>query len=137
MSPKLDRPPLSWRYATEADLRFVRASWFESYRKGGHAPDVAFPTYREGMGRIIERCLQAGATLVAFLPEVPDEVIGWACFTSTALHYVYVKQAYRRLGVAREILGEHPQQWHTHDTRAGRHLAAALGTKFNPYLLSQ
>lgn len=133
-------PILSIREATEADLRFVRASWFESYRNGGYAPQVAFPTYREGQHQIIERCLKLGRTFVAFVTSVPDEVCSWVCVQAPSLlHFAYTKQAYRRMGIAKQLLTEAARsgalQEHTHDTRVGRSLAAKIGTKHNPYPL--
>ena len=145
-----DRPALSIRPATEADLRFVRASWFESFRHGGYAPQVAFPTYRAGQSFVIERCLAKGRCYVAFATEVPDEVVSWVCVEralgekpkeSGLLHFVYTKQVYRRLGTA-IALARHafnalavPPAEHTHDTKVGRSFAARIGTKLNPYLL--
>lgn len=136
-----DRPALSIRPATEDDLRFVRASWFESFRHGGYAPQVAFPTYRAGQSFVIERCLKKGLCFVAFATEVPDEVVSWVSVEENMLHYVYTKQVYRRLGTALALV-EHafkkakttPAE-HTHDTKVGRSFAARIGTKLNPYLL--
>ncbi len=130
---------LSIRAATEADLTFVRSSWFESYRHGGFAPQVAFPVYREGQHNIIEGCLRRGRTLVAFATVVPDEVCSWVCVEgSRIIHYVYTKQAYRKMGIARKLVEKASVDSlteHTHDTRAGRSLAARIGTKLNPYPL--
>jgi len=138
-----ERPALSIRPATEDDLKFVRASWFESFRRGGFAPQVAFPTYRAGQDGIIERCLARGRTYVAFATEVPDEVVSWVCVEGGTLHFVYTKQVYRRLGTAIALVTHafnavkaRPVE-HSHDTKAGRSFAAKIGTKLNPYLLFQ
>ncbi len=130
-------PALSIRVATEDDLNFVRASWFESFRQGGYAPQVAFPTYRSGQNDIIERCLKASWTHVAYSTAVPDEVCSWVCFEDSKLHYVYTKLVYRRHGIALALIqsvGEKLSE-HSHDTRVGRSFAAKVGTKFNPYVL--
>lgn len=136
-----DRPALSIRPATEDDLRFVRASWFESFRHGGYAPQVAFPVYRAGQHRIIEQCLAKGRCYVAFATEVPDEVVSWAVVEDDKLHFVYTKQVYRRLGTAIALVRhafnatkKQPVE-HTHDTKVGRSFTARLGTKLNPYPL--
>lgn len=136
-------PALSFREATEADLRFVRASWFESYRNGGYAPQVAFPVYREGQHNIIERCLARGRTYIAFATIEPDEICAWVCIEPSALepllHFAYTKQAYRRMGMATFLIEYAAKKGalheHTHDTRVGRSLAAKVGTKYNPYPL--
>ncbi len=127
---------LSIRLATPDDLKFVRASWFESFKQGGFAPQVAFPVYRDGQDAIIERCLEASRTLVAFSTAVPDEVCSWVCIEGLRLHYAYTKLVYRRFGIALRLACSiaNPVE-HTHDTRAGRSFAARVGTKYNPYPL--
>ena len=133
-----DAPALSIRTATADDLKFVRGSWFESFKQGGYAPQVAFPVYREGQDAIIERCLAAGRTLVAFSTAVPDEVCSWLCVEGARLHYVYTKLVYRRHGIALQLVyasNFNVISEHTHDTRVGRSFTARIGTKFNPYPL--
>lgn len=136
-----DGPSLSIRPATPDDLKFVRASWFESFKQGGYAPQVAFPVYRAGQDAIIERCLKAGKTYVAFSTAVPDEVCSWVCVEDTTLHYVYTKLVYRRHGIAIALVVHAFNQVknkpteHTHDTRVGRSFTARMGTKLNPYPL--
>ena len=134
-------PALSIRPATPDDLKFVRASWFESFKQGGYAPQVAFPVYRSGQDAIIERCLAAGRTFVAFASSAPDEVCSWVCVEGEKLHYVYTKLVYRRLGIAIALTvhafnheRKKPTE-HTHDTRVGRSFTARMGTKLNPYHL--
>lgn len=131
-------PALGIRTATPEDLKFVRASWFESFKQGGYAPQCAFPVYRDGMDGIIERCLadKRAMTLVAYSTAVPDEVCSWVCVSGPVLHYVYTKLVYRRMGIATGLFAEpHVIKEHTHDTRVGRSFAASIGTKYNPYHL--
>lgn len=129
---------LRFRPATPADLRFVAHSWFESYRRGGGAPQVRFDTYKAGQGALIDRLLAAAPTTVAFNPIEPDEICGWMCGDRSTIHFVYVKQAYRRMGIARAlvspVLAAGPA--FTHATRIGTSLASRAGLSFNPYLLS-
>lgn len=135
-----ERPPLTLRLATPSDLRFVKHSWFQSYRKGGRAPDVAFPVLQAGLGALIDRLVSEASVFVAAATEVPDEICGWSCRRTGTLHYVYVKQAYRHLGIGRQLCAEiaqiaGPVVWHTFETRAGTQFAQKIGTKFNPFLL--
>jgi GNAT superfamily N-acetyltransferase len=125
------------RPATIDELRLVASSWFESYRRGGYAPEVPYPTYQIGQGQAIDRCIESGRVIVAVNPIEPDEVCGWLCFTHGITFYVYVKQAYRRRGIARALHEAAGQPTlHTCETRAGRKLAAAVHSSFNPYILA-
>lgn len=131
---------LAIRRATEDDLRFVRASWFESYRFGGFAPQVQFPIYREGQNSVIERCLKTSAVFVAYAAAVPDEVCSWACGEGKLIHFVYTKLVYRRIGIAEKLVHHliretGPKRFHTHDTKAGRGFASCAGTVYDPYPL--
>jgi GNAT superfamily N-acetyltransferase len=128
----MPRPPVEIRPATLDERRFARASWFSSYRTGGFAPPVGFDVYKAGQGRLIERLEPSCTVLVASAIAVPDEVCGWVAATDRAVHYCYVKQAYRRLGIARLLL-EGESRRYSHETRAGRILARKLGFKFDPY----
>lgn len=127
---------LKFRRARPDEAALVRSSWFESYRKGGCAPEVPFPTYKTGQNEIMDRLLGRGQVWVATLTEVPDEVLGWVCFDETAIHYVYVKQAYRRRGIATSLIALAGARVFTHQTRAWRPLATRFRLQFNPYLLN-
>lgn len=126
------------RTATPDDMNFIRASWFESFRMGGCAPQVQFPVYRFGQNAIIERILAQPTTkiVVAYATAEPTEICSWACCEGIYLHYAYTKQAYRKMGFAAHLVKIlKPYTSHTHETRAGRSFAARLGTKYNPYPL--
>ena len=133
-------PALTLRRATPDERPLVAASWFESYRRGGSSPNVQFEVYKAGQGGLITRLIDRSEVWVATLPAVPDEVCGWVARVGPVVHYVYVKQAYRRLGIARALVnGTGPRpEWHTHETRpVGRSFAQALGTRYNPWLVHE
>lgn len=131
----MDRPQLLLRRATPDDLKFVRHSWFESYRKGGRAPDVRFDVYAGGQRPLIERITESLGATIAYPREIPDEICGWICYFGRVVHYVYVKQAYRRLGIAAQLLAHREFEQYTQQTRVGMKLASKRGLVFNPYLL--
>lgn len=129
----MTRPAISLRRASLDDLKFVRDSWLQSYRKGGFAPEVAFPLYQRGQGELVARLAGNYAPVVAYATAVPDEICGWVCGFQGVVHYVYVKQAYRRMKIASQLVDGCTE--YTHETRAGKRLFAKLGLKFNPYVL--
>ena len=133
----MERPPLGLRQATPDDLRFVKSSWYESYRKGGCAPAVRYEEYKAGQGKLIDLLTDRDAVTVAYATAVPDEICGWVCAGWDCFHYVYVKQAYRRMGIASELCRLYLANSNlaSHETRTGRRFAAKLGIRFNPYLL--
>jgi GNAT superfamily N-acetyltransferase len=128
------------RYANASDLRFVRDSWFESYRRGGFAPEIGFDLFSEGQRKLIATLTHPSNVRVACAENTPDEILGWVCFEGATVHYVYVKSAYRKLGCAEGLLEdvrevtEQPSRFYSHQTRAGIQLAKKLGLRYNPYL---
>lgn len=82
---------------------------------------------------MIEALLEKFPPLVATLEDVPDEVVGWACreFERPVLHMVYVKQPYRRQGVARVLI--HGVTEYSHRTPAGEAILKKVGALYNPY----
>ncbi len=120
---------LAYRRAEERDTPLIVDAWLESYRNSHAAGMVQMNAWRDVMGPQVEAVLnRAGVqTWVAFKPgaDVAD-LYGWIATerdykmpvreringlweerlvpaTAPLVHYVYVKQAYRRLGIARGL----------------------------------
>ena len=123
------------RLATTDDLRFVAASWFLSFWKGTmQRAGAAYEQYRPAQDALINTLLQRSRVVVVAAESVPDEIVGYAVLEKHYAHYVYVKSAYRRMGVAKGLLRSGTTRY-THSTRAGNRVARALGITFDPYQL--
>lgn len=130
------------RDATEADVPFVSDTWKHSYRKGGLSPNCAGVLYWEGQHALVARLLSRSMVRVAFNPHAPGQLFGWCCFEAVdqlgVLHFVYVKAPFRGYGIARELVSavaNLPGLQHSHRTKDGERLCAALNSTWNPYLL--
>lgn len=106
------------------DLHYVLSSWLKSYAElarrrrvfdrekrvevdpGGEFQGLArshfFPLYEPVVQRLVARSTIAIATL----PDVADSVLGWMAIEGDVLHYVHVKPRWRKLGLARWLLGQ-------------------------------
>ena len=125
------------RRATPAELTLIRSSWFESYRKGGRCPEVRYDIFRPHQDATIEHLINTSATWVLTPTQVPEEVCAWLTYSPGVLHYVYTKQAYRKLGFASHMLKAFgPFTQYTHETLHGRRLLSRLGASYNPFLLN-
>lgn len=133
------------RRAQSSDLPFVFSSWLNSYESSGWARGVRRRTYFTRHHAVVSELLSRPScvVLVAALEEDPDVILAWAALepVSSTVHYVYVKESWRRLGLARRLLDELPGgvQVYTHRTMGphGRverlirqHLA---GASYDPY----
>jgi hypothetical protein len=124
------------RAATEADTTFIHSSWFSSLWSTWAKGRISRAVYEREQPKRIRRLLYASDVTVAFFPEVPDEVLGWACIQGDCLHYTYVKGVYRKMGIARGLI-EGTAKCYTQrvEAKEGRALVAALKLEFNPYKL--
>lgn len=121
------------RPATAEDLIFIRSSWKTDFWKVHARKSMSHKVYAQGQSARIARLLLRSTALVAYFPQVPDEVLGWAVFEGDVLHYVYVKSSYRRVGIASGLAGDRAR-WYSHPTNeAGRCFMRSIGAQFNPY----
>ncbi len=139
-----EKPELRLRAAKQYDMPFVRSSWFESYRKGGRAPEVGFDLFRKEHDDLMRRILRYADVQIAFpvgMPENDDTICGWVCYQGNIVHYVYTKLIYRRRGIADHLIEsavpkeKFPLRTHTFETTVGRRLASKSVSQYNPYVL--
>ena len=104
---------LAYRPAADQDRDFVINSWLYSYRTAHAAGLIAMGDWPAVMVPQLEKILaRPGASvIVAHRPGEEDsraDIYGWIA-TETGherplVHYCYVKQPYRRLGIARGLM---------------------------------
>jgi GNAT superfamily N-acetyltransferase len=124
------------REATKADLRFVHSSWHTSFWNTWAKKHVPLAVYSQMMDAFIDGHFPYSRTLVAYFPEVPDEVLGWASINerTSSLHYCYVKSTYRRMGIGRGLVEGRAKFYTQYTDSHGRQFARAVGLQFNPFL---
>ncbi len=129
------------RPARHTDLNFVYASMLRGLYYGNTFfaqidKKVFFPAYQA----VLDRLLQKNNTcvVVACLASDPDCLLGFAVGepTQRVLHYVFVKERWRRQGIAKKLLTD-PKGFSTvtHVTKIGSSLVRKYGMEFNPFLL--
>lgn len=120
------------RRGEPGDRNFVAASWFASYFKGGECPRLTHEEYKASVAPLLDAILRRSEVFVACVPNFPDEILGYAVFEGPALHFVYVKDAFRRHGIAQDLLARRQYTHHTFLTSIGKKI---LKSKFNPFLM--
>lgn len=104
---------LAYRRAGEQDLVFVLDSWLDSYRTAHAAGLIAMEDWRVVMGPQIRKLLQrpGAEVIVAYKPKEASgraDLYGWIAveggLAEPHVHYCYVKQPYRRMGIARGLM---------------------------------
>lgn len=122
------------RPALDEDMNFVAASWFESFWKGAvRDTGMPFETYKAGQDALIRKLTSSCKVIVVAAAVAPDEIVGYVVRDGDLLHYLYVKSAYRRLGIGSELASGCKR--FTHLTRAGNRVARSVGMSYDPYAL--
>lgn len=87
------------------DEAFIYATWIKGYQGGLNwfrkIPRNLFQhTYR----KIIQRILTDREIKVACLIEDPDVIIGYCVYKGLRVDWVYVKENWRKIGIAKDLL---------------------------------
>lgn len=100
----------------EKEKAFVYNSWLKSYGKSSEARRMSAHVYFEGYSKILDGILKDTFIAFALNPDDTDQILGYAAFNYdedinlSVIHYVYVKEAFRRLGLAKKLLEQiHPK----------------------------
>lgn len=135
---------LAFRGPLSADLPFLIDSWirsqWEADARRKMTADVFFPRQR---ARIM-KCLGDSSVLIAMVHAAPDEALGYVVHGSMlglcVVHWCYVKQGFRRLGIARCLLqlasasGPAGMVHTAKGDARGKKLLSRFHSKFDPYL---
>jgi ribosomal protein S18 acetylase RimI-like enzyme len=131
------------RSAIEADVPFIFNSWLKSYRGANSVKCVGNPVYFEFQHKVIERLLQRSQVYVLCSPEDSSQVFGYVVCEHVedipVLHYVYVKYAFRGMGLCSMLLNHAKLNkqvggFYTHDTHSATKLLKNSKFVYNPYL---
>ena len=119
----------------------IFATWLRSYQANAlAAKHMSRDTFFAGHHGVLERIFgNEPCVKLAVMPEDPSVVFGWSVSEPDKgiVHYVYVKPAFRRHGVAKALL-EHVKLpcVYTHHTYILRDLHKYVaGSDYNPYAI--
>lgn len=99
----------TFRDATPDDRQFIVSTWSASYKNSHYAGLIQSEDWADVMHRQVEKVLsRPGArTLMAHEDSDPLFLYGWIAGDMTetvpVVFYAYVKEAYRRMGIARGL----------------------------------
>lgn len=115
------------------DLGFVYSTWLKSLYFGNswfHQIDkvIFFKKY----AKVIDDIIRCSSVDVACFVDQPDVIIGYCVHFGPTLHWIYVKKAWRQIGIASLLI---PEKITTisHMTKIGKQLKKEEW-KFDPFL---
>lgn len=128
------------RVATTDDLNFIYATWLKGLYHGSDFfknvdKDAFFANYQAIVKGILDKTNVKAS--VACLSSDPTVILGYAVRSVAGpLHWLYVKEAWRRQGIASRLIGDCSEiSSITHITDLGNKLRLSKGWKFNPWLI--
>lgn len=138
------KTPVRLRDANSEDVGFVFNSWLRSYRNAQMVRGVSNTIYYNEHHKILERIVKTARVIIACDPEDSTKIYGYACaeFIDSifVIHYVYVKELYRKLGIARLMLDEWKPDFNnasicTHINKCAEAPAIRRHILYHPYIL--
>jgi GNAT superfamily N-acetyltransferase len=99
------QPPIVIRAMVPGDLPLVLDSWVRTSRSAD--PWAPTQTHDVAMGRHLERLTACASVWAAANREDADRVLGWICAEPSRglLHWVWVREPWRRAGIASALVG--------------------------------
>lgn len=149
------KQPWAIRPALPEDISFIYSTWLNSFRvDSALGNSVSKTVYFGSYHSIVDRLLDESRVLVACLSDDPKVILGYLVSQSAnVLHYCFVKEAFRRHGIASALFDEafhgagavsvSVSVQHTHETNAGVRAIKFDRRKdsrelsYNPFLLFQ
>lgn len=128
------------------DRPFILNSWLNSYFDGSSFArliprSVFFPFHKRLILSLLDRASVTG--LVVTSKEDPELLYGYGIFELLpdyqVVHYLYVKRAFGKLGIASQLVDDARftgKVYCTHSTGAGSHLIRKKDLIYCPYLIS-
>ena len=139
--------PIVYRQMTPKDSPFVYSTWLRSYRQMPFAQNMSNDTFFHHHKQIIEKILSKPNTKVVMVCEDadPDHLYGYSVVEqygdATIIHYVYIKHAYRKLGLAKNLITtQYPLfgdklTFVTHESRHHKQFKDKFNIEYNPYII--
>lgn len=102
------------------DQAFVYATWRNSLYYGSDMKkDKNAKSIFKDLTHSIKETLKKATVKVACLDETPDVIVGYVVYTKTRLDWVYVKDDFRRQGVATLMVPKNIKSYSQSRTKVG------------------
>ena len=133
------------RKIEEDDINFILSTWLKSYydnlkgceRRGLPCPDsdIFYSKHQAKIKDVLKKALNHDGSNAAFVCTAPDDltqIMGYIVFDAECIHYCFVKNVYRKLGVGRKLMEKSKAaKYFSHHTKHARFLNHGL--RFDPY----
>lgn len=101
---------IHFRHATTNDVGFVKHAWATEYKFASASRYIPTDIYNASIRDLIDSILPKSLCIIACENEAPEHNYGFFCWTPQIkelpllAHWIYVKDDYRRMGIARQLI---------------------------------
>lgn len=121
------------------DKNFIMSTWLKGLRYGNDWFEaIDSKIYFEFYNKVLEVILSRPDTVVrvSCLIEDPEVILGYSVYSPTLIHWVFVKRAWRSIGLAKSLVPEDIKTV-SHLTTVGKSIIRKRpGMTFNPFALN-
>jgi GNAT superfamily N-acetyltransferase len=134
-----EKLPILLREGDSADFAHVVTTWIASYASSDFGRTMKHSTYIQNHKPIAQDCVEQGQIMIACNNQDLDYIYGYTVYERlkdlSIIHYVHVKPAFRRFGIATMLLNSVTMNKFvaTHRTRDAKKLPRK-DYDFNPYI---
>jgi len=125
------------RSMVEEDRNFIFASWLRGlYYGDSWLSEVPKAIFMAHYHKVIDFILAKPATIVkiACLQEDPSVILGYAVMSDVAIHWVFVKKNWRKIGIAKDLTPSNLTTA-THSTKVGMSIMKRKNWVYNPFAI--
>lgn len=131
------------RPATEADVPFIFNSWLKCYRHSNNTRGCENPVYFAQHHILLEGLCKRARIMIACNENDIAQIYGYVCSETVedvlVIHFLYVKEMYRKFGVAAILAADagfkrEAPVFYTHRTFSSETLEKKFAMVYNPYL---
>lgn len=126
------------RSMLDSDVNFILSTWLKSYYeelKRHGLKGVIYPKddiFFQGHQERIKELLKTASCDICTAPDDDHQIIGWIVYDKDSIHYAYVKQVFRKMGVAKALISRAlTARSYSHHTKYTRHINKGL--VYDPY----
>lgn len=124
---------IHYRTMRPEDKNFIYSTWLKGMYYGSWCKEIEKGRFFENYPRVLDRIIGDATVIIACLNSDKSVVIGYAVVRPGQLDYIFVKDAWRKQGIASSILKGLALTTYTHTTELGRKLAKKLKLTYNPF----
>lgn len=122
------------RDAQGTDLPFIYSTWLKNLYYGSHwFREIDKDRYFDKYKRVVTSLITHSTVKIACLSSEPEVIIGYVVYRGDTLHWVYVKKAWRQMGIAKELVPVNDIRWVSHLTKIGKQLRRKEW-RFDPFV---